>query len=357
MKNSQYWQDRFIAVEKIRNRQAKHTIDSVTPAFDHAMSQMDKEINSWYSRYAKNNQISLVEAKRQLNNRELEELRWDVEEYIKYGRENAINHKWMKQLENASARYHISRLEALKIRTQQAAEVAFGKELDTLDQMISDTYTDAYQHTAYEIQRGVGIGWDIGQIDKNRLTKIMSKPWTADGFTFSDRIWKSKTQLIDSVHKELTQMCILGGKPDDAIKHIAHQMQVSKSQAGRLVMTESAYFGSKAQQECFKSLDVEEYEIVATLDLHTSEICQDMDGKHFKMTDFQPGVTAPPFHPWCRSVTCPYFNDEFTQDETRAARGEDGKEYQIPGSMTYKDWKDCFIDHKKNPSDFLKIKK
>ena len=66
----------------------------------------------------------MQEAKKLLSTKELKEFRWDVKEYIKYGRENDMNQMWMKELENASARVHINRLEALRIRTQQAAEVA-----------------------------------------------------------------------------------------------------------------------------------------------------------------------------------------------------------------------------------------
>ena len=97
-------------------------------------------------------------------------------------------------------------------------------------------------------------------------------------------------------------------------------MNVSKAKAGRLVMTETAYFSSAAQKECFKELDVEKYEIVATLDGHTSDICQEMDGKVFQMSEYEEGVTAPPFHVNCRSCTAPYFDDEFTKGEQRAAR-------------------------------------
>jgi SPP1 gp7 family putative phage head morphogenesis protein len=349
---SNYWQKRFQAVEAMQNQTAKNTVQSITPAFDKAQAQIEKEINAWYARFAKNNQISLLEAKKLLNTKELKEFRWDVQEYIKYGRQNALDQKWMKELENASARFHISRLEALKVRTQQAAEVAFGNELDQLDSMAAKVYMDDYYHTAYEIQRGLGVGFDVAQIDQNKLRKIIDKPWTADKMTFSDRIWKSKTQLIDSLHKELTQMCVLGKAPDQTISAIAKRMNVSKGQAGRLVMTEAAYFGSAAQKDCFNDLDVEKFEIVATLDSHTSEICQDMDGQVFDMKDFEAGVTAPPFHVWCRSCTCPWFEDN--DDGTRAARGADGKTYQVPASMKYEDWKEHFVDKTKDPADWLK---
>lgn len=339
--SQEYWQKRFEAVEEMNHKTAKDAVNAVTPAFDSAQREIEKEITSWYQRFADNNEISLQEAKVMLNAKELKELKWDIDEYIKYGKKNALDSKWMKELENASAKYHITRLEALKIRTQQAAEKAFGNELDVLDELVARIYTEDYYHTAYEIQKGLGIGWDIGQIDDRKLQNLLKKPWTADGKTFSNRIWTSKSQLLDSLHTELTQMCILGKAPDTAIKNIAARMNVSKNQAGRLIMTESAYFSSVAQKDCFNELNVEKFEIVATLDSHTSTICQQMDGQVFDMKDFEAGVTAPPFHVWCRTTTVPYFEDN---DGTRAARDAvTGQTYQVPASMKYPDWKNTFV--------------
>ena len=47
---------------------------------------------------------------------DLKEFKWDVHDYIRYGEENAVSQAWMKELENASARFHITRFEALKQR-------------------------------------------------------------------------------------------------------------------------------------------------------------------------------------------------------------------------------------------------
>lgn len=46
-----------------------------------------------------------------------------------------------------------------------------------------------------------------------------------------------------------------------------------------------------------------------------------------------------PFHANCRTTTIPYFDDEFNEGEMRAARGEDGKTYDVPADMTYSEWK------------------
>lgn len=343
--NKAYWRKRFEILEQSSNAYAKQAIRKIDPAFAEAERKIDAEITAWYQRFADNNEITMQEARKLLNNKELAELKWDVETYIQYGEKNALDGLWMKQLENASAKFHISRLEALKLRTQQAAEVAFGNELDEVDSLARKVLTEGYYHTAFELQKGVGVGWDIGTIDNRKLDKLLTTPWTTDGKTFSDRIWTSKQQLIGEVHNSLTRTCILGKAPDDAIKTISKKFGVSKSQAGRLVMTEQAYFHSVSQKEAFADLGVEQFEIVATLDSHTSEICQDMDGQHFDMKDYEPGVTAPPFHPWCRSVTCPYFDDDFGSVGERAARDEEsGKTYYIPANTTYHKWKEAFVD-------------
>ena len=338
-----YWKKRFEALEAVSNKYGIETYRKIEPAFDSAFRQIESEITLWYERLAKNNGVTMQEARQWLNANELKEFQWDVQEYIKYGRENAINQQWIKELENASAKYHISRLEALKVRTQQAVEVAFGNELDEVDAMVKKIFTNDYYHSIYEMQKGFNIGWEIGQIDERKLEKFISKPWATDGKHFSERIWNSRTQLVSELHNQLTRTCILGKPPDDAIKAISKKFNTSKNQAGRLVMTEQAYFHSVAQQEAFKELDVEEFEVVATLDNLTSEICQEMDGKHFSMKDYEPGVTAPPFHPWCRSVTVPYFDDDFDVGE-RAARDEDGETYYVPADMTYPEWKQAMVD-------------
>ena len=341
-RTSAYWKKRFEALEAASNAYGQQTYEQIAPAFDKAQRQIQGQIEAWYGRYAKNNNITMNEARRQLSTTELKEFRWDVKEYIKYGRENDLNQMWMKELENASARVHINRLYALKVRTQQALEVAFGNEIDCIDAMARKVFTEDYYHSIFEIQKGFNIGWEIGQIDSRKLETLISKPWAADGKNFSERIWGQRTQLVSELHNQLTRTCILGKAPDDAINAISKKFNTTKNQAGRLVMTEQAYFHSVAQKEAFNDLDVEEFEVVATLDSHTSEICQEMDGTHLPMKDYEPGVTAPPFHVFCRSVTVPWFEDNYTGE--RAAMDEDGNTYYVPDSMTYPEWKKSMVD-------------
>lgn len=339
---SNYWQQRFKLVEEASHKEAIKTYKEIEPAFIKAQREINAQIQVWYGRFAENNEMTLAEARKTLNANELKEFRWDVEDFIKYGKENAINQKWMKELENASAKFHITRLESLLLRNQQTMEVLFGNELDQVDQMARRIITEGYYKSIFEVQKGFGLGFNISGIDDKELNLLVSKPWAGDGKNFSSRIWQRKGQMVNDLQKELTRNLILGKAPDEAIKNLERfvdkKIKNTRNAAGRLVMTESAYFHSLSQKKAFDELDVEEYEIVATLDSRTSEICQDMDGKHFPMEDYKAGINAPPFHVYCRSTTVPYFDDESTLGEERFARGKDKKTFYVPGDMKYKEW-------------------
>lgn len=345
MKNSEYWKLRFEQLEQAQNGQGAAAFAEIERQYKEAQKQIEGQIARWYQRFADNNGITLAQARQYLKGAALKEFQWDVQDYIKYGQDNALMGGWMKELENASAKYHISKLEALKIQTQQSLEVMFSKQMGTVTGAMGDIFESGYYHTAYELQKGFNIGWDIAGLDQSQIEKVLSKPWAVDGKNFSERIWTNKEKLISELHGELTQNIMLGADPQKAIDSLAKKMNTSKQNAGRLIMTEEAYFSSAAQRDCFNDLDVEQYEIVATLDSHTSDICRSLDGKHFPMKDFQAGVTAPPFHVYCRSTTVPYFDENFGDIGERAARDEEtGKTYYIPDDMNYEDWKQTFVD-------------
>lgn len=344
-RNGRYWKHRFGQVEQSQHDRGVKALNDINDQYQKALKDIEAKIDSWYRRIAENNEVTLQEARKMLDAKELAEFRWDVNEYIKRGQENAFTGEWMRELENASAKAHIERLEALQLQLKYGVREMFNKQSKTITDAMREIYEDGYYQTAYEVQHGFGVGWSFDKLDEKQIDKVINRPWAADGRNFSERVWDNREKLVNELDQTLTQNIILGKDPQEAIDAISHEMNVSKAQAGRLVMTEEAYFSSIAQKDSFEELDVESYEIVATLDNKTSDICQAMDGKVFRMSDWEVGVTAPPFHPWCRSTTVPAFDDDFGLDEIgeRAAKDKDGKTYYVPADMTYQQWEKAFV--------------
>ena len=345
LKNSAYWQKRFEQLEEAQNNISAKTLKEVERYYNEAIKRIELDIEKWYRRFAKNNGISMADARQWLTGKDLEEFKWDVNDYIKAGKENAVSQQWLKELENASVKYHISKLESLKVKTQNSLEQLFTKYQNTMSSAMQNVYKSGYYHTAFEVQKGLGVGWDISGLNQKEIEKIISKPWAVDGVNFSDRIWGNKEKLVQTLHNELTQNVMIGGDIDKAIKNIAQTMNTSKSNAARLVLTEGAYFSSVAQKDSYKTTGVKQYQILATLDLRTTEICRTLDGEIYEVKDMEAGLTAPPFHVRCRSTTVPYFDDDFGVPGERAARDEEtGKTYYIPDNIKYSEWEQTFIN-------------
>ena len=342
MRNADYWRGRFSILEDSAHREAQKTIQDMEELYLNAQRSVQKEIESWYARFAVNNQISLTDARKWLTAGQLEEFHWSVEQYIKIGEQAGLDATWLKKLENASTRFHISRLEAVQTGIQQQLELLYGNQVDSLDALLKKVVGNGYTHTAFEVQKGVGLGWDITGLDQKKLETLLSKPWTTDGRTFRDRCWLNKNDLVGSVSKSLTQGLLRGDSPAKITTAIQKQFGVHRYKAGRLVNTETTYFNAVATKECYKDLDVEMVEIIETLDSHTCSICGGLDGKVIPISQYEPGVTVPPFHPNCRGTTAPAIDPKYAGE--RAARNADGDVYYVPANMKYADWVQTFVN-------------
>ena len=340
MKNADYWRKRAEAVEEQAHQSAAAFLETATEEFDKASVRLQREIADWYRRFADNNGITLVEAKRLLNTKELKEFRWTVEDYIQAASQldpEQLDKAVLKQLENASARVHISRLEALQLQLQAETELLYGNHTDNLTAHLSQIYEEGYYRTAFTIQQGMEIGWSLAKLNENAIRKALSEPWTADNNTFRDKCWTQKKQLSEALRTQLTQGIIRGDNPMQMADVIAQQFNVSRNKAARLCYTESAHISALSQRDCYQELQVEQFQIVETLDSLTCPTCGSLDGKVLPMIRYEVGVTVPPFHPNCRGCTCPYFADEVGQRVARDAVTDET--FYVPSDMTYREWK------------------
>lgn len=337
MRKAEYWQKRMLLLEDSSHRDARKCLNSVLKSFDAAQIKINNEIAKWIQRIADNEGISLAEARKRLDARELDEFRWTVEEYIARGEENALNGKWMKQLENASARAHVSRWEALNLSIEEYLQEVYGTENRSVESLLSDVASSRYTHTAFEIMNGIGIASSINVLV---VETIIKNPWATDDRIFSSRIWSNMAETKAALQDALLRQFLTGAAPDQAIRtmeqYVDEEIGHARSRAGRLIMTESAAIGNKAQMQCYKDLGVEEYEIIATLDSVTCSHCGGKDGLHYPMDAERIGYTAPPFHANCRCCTAPYFEDE--RSATRMMRNPKTGKSEYVENMTYEEW-------------------
>jgi len=352
--SNNYWIDRFTAEENRINELSKEQVKAAKRQYDIALKNTNQKIYEFYAKYAKDNNISMYEAKQRFNKKELKEFKMSLSEYIRKGQSLNIspNDSIIKELKNVSSRVHIERLEALKMEIKAEIDLLSKTMENNLDKHLRSIYRDTYYRSAYSIQKGLDKFSNIEKLNPELLESLVYKPWTKDNTNWSKRIWGNDSKLVNTLHTNLTQNIITGKPLKDIIDTIEERFNVERNIATRLIMTESAAYHSRAKERCMKDLGCEKYEVIATLDDRTSPICRSMDSKVFDMKDYQVGVTAPPFHSNCRTVTAPYYDKIEGDTNLRASRTEDD-DYKLVDVKDYQDWYDNYVE-KKNKSSIIK---
>lgn len=337
---TEYWKNRFLKSTKDVFDSNDKYVAEIFRMYKGAAENIDRDIVRILSSM---DEVSMSEAKKLLNKKEIKGFKNNLSDF-RNASEGFITPDLERELDIASRRVRISRLQAMQLSLKSNVAVLLNKEQQKLFAHLSNQYTNSYYEDLYELQRITGYE-QINKLSPSFVEEVLNTSWANDGKNFSDRIWTRKDKLLSTLDTNLRQGLITGRSPDKISAEISHELDVSKSNAKRLVQTESAAIHASSRKSMFKQMGVEKYEILATLDTRTTEICRGLDGKVFNVKDYEVGITAPPFHVYCRSTTIPYFDDDIQDEivERRAARDiRTGKSTTVP-DMTYKKWHEKFV--------------
>lgn len=356
MDNQEYWQRRSLedaarninlTEDFINNRLKKY--------YKETQKEIEQALNDFYKRFADKNNITLAEAKRRLKDLDFDKINFEA-----LSEDAAAISKEIKELKNKlpaetlevmesyqasldkmlnaySQKGQITRLELLNVEIEKTLVKLFGNGQISIYNMLADTYKDSYYRSIYNVQTAFGIGVDFIKPNEAVIQKSVTKSWCKTNY--SKKIWGHRKQLAEDLRSHITQGLIQGLSEEEMSKKLAKDLNVSLSNAKRLARTESNYIHNQVSLDTYEEYaGIEKYRFLATLDYKTSPICQDLDGKIFYKEEAQVGVNFPPMHPNCRSTTTVYFDGD--EIGTRAARGANGKSYEVPADMTYKEWFD-----------------
>nr|DAU71326.1 MAG TPA: minor capsid protein [Caudoviricetes sp.] len=340
-----YWEKRFERLKQQQMGKAETVTAVMRREYVKALTALRKEVLDWYYRYAEENEMSLADARKELDTRELRAFQLTLKEYIKLAKKKNLPQKYIKMLDKASIRARLDRSQELYIKTSRYVEELAKSQNLSMRSLLSEVYEDSVYKTAYEAQKLKGKFSTFKEVAKQDIETAVSKPWASDGKDFSQRIWENKAQLMNTLQTEMTRSFMIGEGVAPLINRIQKRFNVSFSNARRLVETETAYVQEKAMLDTYDALDVEQYQILAVLDLKTSDICRHLDKKVFDRKDAKPGITMPPFHCYCRSTTIPYIEGiTDSQEVTRAARDlSTGKTVFVEGDLNYEEWYNKYV--------------
>lgn len=182
------------------------------------------------------------------------------------------------------------------------------EELEKLGLKEEIIYKDKFQQLY--LTNSQLLGEEIGfvlPVAQEEVEKAISLTWCRDGKNWSQRIWDNKTLLQDRITKGLVDCIQRGDSKDRMVKQLMADFGVGYNYADRIARTELCYIQNKACLDRFNQAGVEYYKVLPAHDNRTCEVCGEIEGKVFRLSEAQIGVNMPPLHPNCRDTVIAVF--------------------------------------------------
>ncbi len=338
MKSNKYWFERA-SNERMAtyHKNSDKTIFKINHAHDKAIEDINNDINKIFYKFAADGGLSEEDARILLNskipNKELDE----IKAKINFIEDEDLKKYLMSQLNANAYKARITRLEAIKESIRINSTKVADTQLKQGELSYINGINEAYYKTIYDIQKGVGLGFDFSPMPVEKIEEILKNNWS--GKHYSERVWNNTEILASKLEETITNGLMQGKNSRKMALELEELSQYGKMASERLIRTETTYIANKAELESYLQCDIDKYVFVATLDLRTSSMCREHDGKVYEVSKGVPGENLPPLHPYCRSTTIAYMGKEWYKNLKRRARDpETGKTYTVPGNMNYDEW-------------------
>lgn len=345
MKAAEYWKRRTVDLEHLLQARTTATMVEVNRMYAQGVEQLNEQIERILRRYVKNGQISQAYALQLLSAGQTAQERQRLLEQLQQTKEPQARRELIAMLDAPAYADRISRLQALQ-NAIRAEAVAMGVREERLAKArLTDTLKQAYYRTIFNDQKRNGL-YDFRLISDRRVQAALTHKWS--GKNYSDRIWNNNAAFCKRLQRTIEVGCMTGMTLHDMEEHLLEDCIGADSDSGqrycasRLIRTEVNHFSNQGFLEGYKAAGIIRYRFMATLDLRTSAVCRQLDGKTFLVEEAKAGENLPPMHPFCRSITVPVVSN---RPGTRWARDPvTGKSMTVPADMTYAQWYEKYVE-------------
>lgn len=301
MSNEQYWEQRDKDKDKSLKKKEVKIIKEIQDVYKKAFKEIKAELYDFYDKYAKDNNISMAEAQRELSPAGIKQMQSKLQE-LKSLYKTTGDEKYLMEYQKLSARAKVTRLTSLL----DSINVELSKVSGTVQATIEDYLLGIYTNEYRDILELFGVE-DKFFINDAAVREIINYPYA--GRQFSDRIWTNKDKLINFIEQDLSTALIRGLSIQKMSKQLMERLGVLYYESERLVRTETNFIQNQAHLKGYETAGQSRYRISAHLDSRTSDICRDQNGKVYNIKDATVGVNMPPFHCYCRSRIIPVVED------------------------------------------------
>ena len=296
-----YWQDRANEIIDEESKSDYEIAQEIQRIVDEMNGDIENEINRFYARYATSEGITLTEAKKKIDAVDVQMFQQKAKQYVE---NKDFSDKANAELRAYNTKMYVSREKLLQAQLGLIVTYAYAQ----IEQSMYNYMESAY-YRALEQQAGI-LGQTL-QVSINDVKTIIFTPF--EGHKWSTRLWSDMDVVRRHVQKTTRHVLLRGRHPYEFVKDLRKDTGATTYNMKRLLLTETARVQTlAAKRHMLEQHGPDaEYEYHAKIDSKTTKTCRGLNGKVFKVKDMQPGVNAPPMHPFCRSAIAPHINPDW----------------------------------------------
>lgn len=351
LNSQEYWKNRAILKENRLKNRTDSFLKDLEKGYKTSLQELEKDLEKWYTKYAKEDGITLGMAKAALGPSDRREYQMSITDILAGSGNEDLSSEHKKKY----FKERITRLESLRL--QMEARISMIGKSESLDmyEHLKDNYRESSYESTYNLYNdlipenlrspGVVVNetplfmvLSFAILNDSAVETAVMSPWS--GKSFSERIWRNNRKLIKEVRDVLTVGITQGHSIEKMSRKLSKRMDVGYNRAVTLIRTEANFVMEEATFNMYDAAGLEQYKYLATLDSKTSLVCRELDAKIFFVKDKKVGINCNPMHPRCRSTTIPYFPEYEDDEGTRIARDINGRNYKVPSTINYKQWFD-----------------
>lgn len=296
-----YWEDRAKEIIDEESKSDYEIAQEIQRIVDEMNADIENEINRFYARYAINEGISFIEAKKKIDAVDVQRFSQKAKEYVE---NKDFSEKANQELKAYNTKMYVSREKLLQAQLGLIVTYAYAQ----IEQSMYNYMESAYYRA---LKQQAGILGETLQVSINDVKTIVFTPF--EGHKWSTRLWSDMDVVRRHVQKTTRHVLLRGRHPYEFVKDLRKDTGATTYNMKRLLLTETARVQTLASKRHMleeHGADAE-YQFVAKMDSKTTKTCRSLNDKTFKVKDMVPGVNAPPMHPF---VVAPSYHTLMKKD-------------------------------------------
>lgn len=293
-----YWKNRNNEILTWVDQQDIDVYKELQDVYSDFTSRIQKEIFKFYGKYADENGITYQQAKERLKGEDLSDYHWNAKRYFEEAKLLPPDERG-RLLDRLNEQYRASQVRRLdQLHLDMVYQVA---QMNTL--YLQDLFAGHLLNIAeYSYLNAIEVK---AAVNRPALEELVKQPF--EGENYSQNLWGNTDDLVRKLKETFKKGFVKGLSVQQMSQEIRKDFNVKRAHADNLIRTDGTHIVTRATGQRYMDFGLARYKLNVKVDSRTTDICMRLHraDEVYLFKNFEPGVTAPPFHFSCRTGIIP----------------------------------------------------